>query len=231
MIQSLLDIQKDSFPEQTIDWERVLEKLAKSICENGEEIFRFLIRHYISKRLRTIGLKQWREHWRDDIDKDIASIIPELDDDDDPFPCPDKSARLQNILSKLASYEIEFAELKESLSVLELALWKAKMSDIFRGRNRRNRKRKIEDSGLRDQCRINCGADIVIEHVLPYLSPKLEPLASSDSGTESDAEGGADVTGRGKLRSRVFESNVVSTAGLILLLCMYYHIFHLNSNY
>jgi len=94
-------------------------------------------------------LKQWREHWRDDIDKDIASIIPlELDDDDDPYPCPDKSARLQNILSKLASYEIEFAELKESLSVLELALWKAKMSDIFRGRSRRNRKRKIEDSGL-----------------------------------------------------------------------------------
>lgn len=36
-------------------------------------------------------------------------------------------------------------------------------------RRRRTKKVKVEQSHLRDQCRINSGADIVIENVLPYL--------------------------------------------------------------
>ena len=38
-------------------------------------------------------------------------------------------------------------------------------------KNRRTKKTKIEDADVRVQCRISCGADIVIEHMLPYFVP------------------------------------------------------------
>ena len=44
---------------------------------------------------------------------------------------------------------------------------------------------KIEGVDVREQCRISCGADIVIEHMLPYLLPATDeiqhqPVADSD---------------------------------------------------
>ena len=63
----------------------------------------------------------------------------------------------------LATYE----SIKEGTSVLELALWKAKIDE---GRNKRAR---VEgDDSYKDRCRVNSGADIVIRNVLPYLLPK-----------------------------------------------------------
>ena len=57
--------------------------------------------------------------------------------------------------------------------MLELALWKMKLDELNcqggKGATQCNKKRKIEDVYLRSQFRISCGADIVIEHVLPYL--------------------------------------------------------------
>ena len=46
--------------------------------------------------------------------------------------------------------------------------WKTKLDELKSQRLGKKR-RKIEDSDLRNQCRISCGADIVIEHVLNYL--------------------------------------------------------------
>ena len=34
---------------------------------------------------------------------------------------------------------------------------------------RRTKRVKIEESASRQMCRVGCGADVVIEHVLPYL--------------------------------------------------------------
>ena len=56
--------------------------------------------------------------------------------------------------------------------MLELALWKAKMNGSKSNNTRgRRKKMKIDEQGLRNQCRISCGSDIVIQHVLPYLLP------------------------------------------------------------
>ena len=49
-------------------------------------------------------------------------------------------------------------------AVLELGLWKLKIDASMHGH--------LEDDAaadLRGQCRINCGADIIIPNVLPYL--------------------------------------------------------------
>jgi hypothetical protein len=71
--------------------------------------------------------------------------------------------------------------LKESAGILELALWKAKLDDDD---EQCHKMRKVDiDSTTatvfrRERCRINCGADIVLRNVLPYLSPNFEALKS-----------------------------------------------------
>lgn len=69
----------------------------------------------------------------------------------------------QAVFDRLETYE----SIKEGTSVLELALWKAKIDE---GRNKRQR---VEgDDSYKEQCRVNCGGDIIIRNVLPYLLPE-----------------------------------------------------------
>ena len=161
VIQNLLDLQQESFPEQGLDWNLVLATLStpriKPHC--SEATFRFLVKCSIAKRINVIGLKQWRDRLSDGIE----------------FARPLSNGRLDRLVyltmirSKLAEYEAEYHKLKEAITILELALWKNKMNDCSQGNSRRNKRIKIADSSLRKQCRINCGADIVIQHMLPYL--------------------------------------------------------------
>ena len=77
------------------------------------------------------------------------------------------------------------------------------MIDHCHGERSRSKRRKVDESNLRKQCRVSCGADIVIQHTLPYLLPTLLPGLeltdtgdsdddrtnnSSDSGSESEEE-------------------------------------------
>jgi hypothetical protein len=60
-------------------------------------------------------------------------------------------------------------------SLLELALWKAKIdaSNTDQGATMGggNKKLKFDQSDFRQQCRITCGADHVVKNALPYLLP------------------------------------------------------------
>jgi hypothetical protein len=78
-------------------------------------------------------------------------------------------------LAKLEYYESEYSRLKEMTSLLELAIWKMKIND---GRNDLcetmgggNKKIKRDGPEFRLQCRISCGADVVIKNMWPYLLP------------------------------------------------------------
>ena len=135
--------------------------------------FQCLVKVSISTRVDAIGLKLWR----DDMSSMMAEPIPQS-----------KSDWLSNVKSKLSHYESEYQRLKEATSMLELALWKTTLDELGKGENTMsNKKRKIDDSDLRSRCRISCGADIVIEHVLPYLTPKLSREPSQVcNGDESD---------------------------------------------
>jgi len=68
----------------------------------------------------------------------------------------------------VSNLNLQSMRMTEATTLLELALWKNKLND-HGVEERQNKKMKIEESDLRGQCRINCGADIVIQHVLPYL--------------------------------------------------------------
>jgi hypothetical protein len=93
-----------------------------------------------------------------------------MGDDEDDF---DREEWHNETLTKLEYYESEYLRLKEISSLLELALWKMKL-DYSKGgitMGGGNKKIKMDQSVFRLQCRISCGADHVIENVLPYLLP------------------------------------------------------------
>ena len=66
---------------------------------------------------------------------------------------------------------ISYYELKEATSILEVALWKVKIDESVSSSGQRSckRARVDNDPSQRDQCRISCGADIIIPGVLRYL--------------------------------------------------------------
>ena len=59
---------------------------------------------------------------------------------------------------------------KEGITLLELALWKAKLGEKEdSSEERETKKAKIDSDCTRKEGRITCGADIVIKNVLPFL--------------------------------------------------------------
>ena len=78
---------------------------------------------------------------------------------------------IAEVKTKVAHYEDEYHKLKEATSMLELALWKNKINETnsTKGGARKCKKVKVDYNAVRNQCRVNCGANIIIENVLPYL--------------------------------------------------------------
>ena len=69
------------------------------------------------------------------------------------------------IREKVVYFEEEYHRLKE------LALWKLRMSEsiLLEKATPCQKKVKTDEWSTRMQCRITCGVDVVIRHVLPYL--------------------------------------------------------------
>ena len=159
-IQRLVNTHEKNFSDQCLDMQQVVAELATydetqaslHLPFTSDKTFRYLLEVSVSKRLDTLDIAKWRI--------DLESMIST-------FPkkanCRDRYTR--KVCNKLATYE----SIKEGTSVLELALWKAKIDE-----GRSKRARVDSEVGYKKQCRINCGAHIIIQNVLPYLVPELE---------------------------------------------------------
>jgi len=89
---------------------------------------------------------------------------------------------IERVLERLEHYKSEhYALLKELTTLLELALWKAKLDEEFGfeealskevSESNTAKKAKIDMKAARQEQRITSGANIVIKNVLPFL--KLE---------------------------------------------------------
>ena len=84
---------------------------------------------------------------------------------------------IQSVTRRFGHFKVQHNNLlKEAMTLLELALWKAKLDekvnfDIDNSLETKLLKLSIiEDEGARRECRITCGADIVIKNVLPFLT-------------------------------------------------------------
>jgi hypothetical protein len=93
------------------------------------------------------------------------------------------------IRAKLAHFEDELNKLREITSILELALWKLRMDQANNQENetRPLKRGKTDESSARLQCRVTCGADVVIGHVLPYLIAAADEEFASDADSDSNS--------------------------------------------
>jgi len=191
-IQYLLDLQKECFSDQLIDWDAVIEKLAVEprMVQHGVDrvkSFQFLVKCSFMERINAIGLKYYRNKAINTV-MGPGFIMPHEIDEGETW--------LDSIKSKLAEYEARYHELKESTIMIELSLWKMKLNNQSKGQNknpgRQNKKKKIDESDLRGQCRVNCGADVIIRNVLPYLLPGALSCESESDSDESSSSSSYD---------------------------------------
>ena len=99
--------------------------------------------------ISSLGLAQWQ----DDINQEVDQINNALPDLNSSQKSVELSQWIHTIQSKIKCYKH-----MESTSLLELALWKASMSDIGEA-----------SVSEREKYRINCGAAVVIPNVLPFV--------------------------------------------------------------
>ena len=164
-IQKLVDTHQTSFPHQHYDLHTIIMELASHDTSQARftrsctsiETFRYLLRVSISERVDSLDVRKWRL---------------ELDKSTNEFPdeVSLREGETRALFDKLALYD----SLKEAAPVLELALWKAKIDEfVLRGSGQCNKRARIDiDMSQREQCRMSCGADIVVRNVLRYLLPK-----------------------------------------------------------
>jgi hypothetical protein len=154
VIQNLLVVQHTLYPGYNIGWDQILLQLARATTRTepfaSPAAFCFITRCSIATRVRAIGVK----HFRDDMADNW------MGNEDSDF---NREMWCNETLTKLEYYESEYENLKESTSLLELALWKMNID----ASSTDNDVAMEVDNRL--QCRINCGAEYVIENVLPYL--------------------------------------------------------------
>jgi hypothetical protein len=164
-IKNMLWMKQMHYPEQPIDWENLLEMFAQPSRVSfygapNQERMQFLFMCGMSERVDALPFKVWRDY--------ITNMIQTADykwrEDNRPI--------LHRIQEKLAYFEDELPKLKDATTMLELALWKMKMSknsQNIKNQTHYQKKIKADESNIRSQNRVTSGADVVIGHVLPFL--------------------------------------------------------------
>jgi len=165
VIRKLSEMQEASFPKQSIDWNKILEKAVSRWDFNLHDFinkveFKRLVRRSLAARVKAIGLKHY---WRKISQKMFETDVPE--------GSQGRRDYIAEVQAHLVHCENEYHTLKEATTLLELVLWKKKMDDHCQERNdkRRIKRVKIDESYVRQQCRVGSGADIVIGNVMQYL--------------------------------------------------------------
>ena len=167
-IENLIRLKQMHFAEQPLHWDYLLDEFVndRSHVTFGELLFQerlqFLVMCGMSSRVEALAFKVLR----DCITNMIQTADYKRDEDNRPI--------LHEIQGRIAYFEDELPRLKETTTMLELALWKMKMSG--NGHSNKNqthcqKKIKTDEASIRRQCRNTCGADIMIGLVLPFLIP------------------------------------------------------------
>ena len=109
--------------------------------------------------------------WRDDVQEEIDRINQTLPD----TPPSEKAAAIQrwirSVLREMDHYKTEHKVMvKEAMTLLELALWKANLLDENDGNE--SELTIVQGKRSRQERRITSGASIVIKNVLPFLELK-----------------------------------------------------------
>jgi hypothetical protein len=124
----------------------------------------------ISRTMSSLHLESWRNEMQGEID----SINQTLRYTQSSKKAGAIQQWITRVLGKMEHYKSEHQVLlKEAMTLLELALWKAKLLDE-RDEKKCNvdimtKKAKIDTEAARKEHRVTCGASAVIKNVLPFL--------------------------------------------------------------
>jgi hypothetical protein len=164
-IENLLRVKQMHFHSQPINWVYLLNKFAQPsrvpfYGAPNQERLQFLVMCGLSDRVEALAFKVWRDH--------VTNMIKTAD-----YKwMEDNSIVLRRIQRKIAHFDDELPKLKEATTMLELAIWKMEMNEkICQDMAIQGQKKvKTDESSIQQQCRITCGADVIIGHVLPFLT-------------------------------------------------------------
>ena len=124
----------------------------------------------LHKTVTSLHMESWRTEMITEINR-INQVLPTT-----PEYGKTRQIRqwMESLLDKLDYYKAEHCRyVKEGITLLELALWKAKLDEKEEyAAEGRTKKAKVDAESYRRDKRITCGADTVIKNVLPFL--KLE---------------------------------------------------------
>ena len=123
----------------------------------------------IHKTISSLLLESWKDEMNQEIDR-INQVLPKTSRRE-----KTNAIRLwmRSVINRMEHYKAEhYALLKEDMTQLELALWKAKLDDKdddHADLEVQAKKAKIDVESMRKERRITSGASIVIKNVLPFL--------------------------------------------------------------
>eukprot|EP00985_Skeletonema_marinoi_P030607 scaffold32881_cov80-Skeletonema_marinoi.AAC.1 len=124
-----------------------------------------------NKTVASLHMESWGIEMIEEINR-INQFLPNI-------PANEKTESIKqwvdSVIDRMEYYKAEHHRyIKEGVTLLELALWKAKLDekDENGAEGRIKKKVKLDSESVRKEKRITCGADTVIKNVLPYL--KLE---------------------------------------------------------
>lgn len=146
LFQAILTICLKSFFSKADKYgSTALSYLSRNSSPEAASVLKEIIWQHAKNRFENLGLEEWK--------KKVSFAFDSIFDDD--FR---RLAKIKKFYVTLATYERH-----ESLSLLELALWKCKMElkDI--------RPPTFGSWDSRKECRLFCGAQVVICNVLPFL--------------------------------------------------------------
>ena len=165
-----IPMKRDLFYEDDdiFNWERYSTQFL-----NCEELITVDLVGGIHETVASLHMESWRAEMLAEINR-INHVLPNT-------PVPRQTYEIEqwmdSVLDKMDRCRAEHCRyVKEGITLLELALWKAKLGEKDNKDDspveRQRKKAKVDSEVARKEKRITCGADMVIKNVLPFL--KLE---------------------------------------------------------
>jgi hypothetical protein len=121
----------------------------------------------IDKTVASLHMESWRTEMNEEINR-INQVLPNT-------RANEKTEEIRQwmeiVLDKLDHYKVQHCRyVKEGITLLDLALWKAKLGEQEEyAEEGQQMKAKVDAECSRKDKRITCGADMVIKNVLPFL--------------------------------------------------------------
>ena len=144
--------------------------LANTVFDDCYELAKVVPVGSIVKTVSYLHFKSWRDAMKREI-KSINRALPTLNDEG--IQTYGIQQWIQSVLSHLEHYRSEHhVVVKEAMTILELALWKAKLDDVddcWEGEMKTKRVKIDGEHSARQDRRVIAGTGIVIKNVLPFL--------------------------------------------------------------